>query len=371
MAGSLDLIRPALTGARGRNAMEHWFDDLTRRLARQPVDRRRMMSWSAKLGVAAAGFALLGRTPPAARAAPARAPAASTCTVEDSYGVLKAVVTTQSAGSSPPLTYTHTFVAEVGSGNVFSTVTVAQGSAPQVASDASVILRMTTTSLRDRAGSASATFGPLYTGAGVRRAAFTTDGSTVSGVVDGRAVGAVPIGTDVRGSSLVENGLAADSTSPLVPAVQRDVSALLQTVATQPSGCGTDPNATAVVSTCTRCQLDCREAWFTCSVGATQASLASGVLLSGAYLHTASTTCDAALQQCLQSCKSSGACCPDFCNGDPTCCASAWGCCPPSSHSRRVWSRAWPTCPRSEALVPLQLALVQHQSEVQPFVWSV
>jgi hypothetical protein len=307
-----------------------------------------LFSWGAKLGLAVMGAGLGGRSADSAEAAPAgQSTTPTACTVTDSYGVLRAVATSASVGLNPPLTFTHLFYAEVGSGVTTSTISITPGSSTTTTSAAEPVLRMSASASPSRVANAVATFGAAYTGAGVRRSAFSTDGKSISGTVDGQATQAVPLGSDVRNAriSAVGRPASAASAQAATPAAQA-IGSLLQSVQAQPSTCGVDTRATAPVSSCTRCQLTCREAFFTCSINATQASLAAGILAPGGYLSATSGTCDAALQQCFASCKSSGTCCPDYCQGDAACCSSTWGCCPPSSHSQRTWSRSWPTCPR-------------------------
>jgi hypothetical protein len=327
--------------------MDHWFDTLTRNLNRQPLTRRTMISWTTKLGLAA-GVGLLGRNTTIASAAPFAGPvaapllASSTCTVEDSYGVLKAVVTTASGDPTTPLMLTHTFIAEVGSGTSSSTLTVTPGPTTPVRRE-DLVLRFTMSTLANKRGHASAAFGRRYTGGDAQVGSFATDGRTLEGHVDGRATEPAPLGTDVKGLRFRDG----QAHRPLqAPAIQQSVSALLAQSRGKLGSCSPDPKASPAVGTCSKCQLTCRQSWVDCSVSAAQSSLAAGTLAAGAYLGAASATCDAALQTCLSTCKSSGACCPDFCKGDAACCQSAWGCCPPSSGSTRPWSKAWPTCPR-------------------------
>jgi hypothetical protein len=280
-------------------------------------------------------------------------------------------------------------------------------------------LRMSTSSLVNRVGSAHLTLGRHYTGAEVRRSSFSTDGHTVKGFVDRRATVQAPLGTDARGTRFADgqplqptpatqppttvrpttqppNQSTAPSTArpttqpanqstvpsgvsstgrlgtdavpqpegqlgrrppwteaPPAPGeqsglsgVQLAVNALLTHATTRLGACGPDPTASRETTRCTYCQLSCRDAWVRCSLQSVQSSLGAGPLAPVSYLGTATTTCDVALQQCFRSCKGSGACCPDHCQGDQTCCQTAWGCCPPSPHSTRTWSRSWPTCPR-------------------------
>lgn len=333
--------------------MDHWFDTLTRNLNRQPLTRRTMISWTTKLGLAA-GVGLLGRNTTVVEAAPvaaaplaavplAAAPlAASTCTVTDSYGMLKTVVTTASGDPATPLMLTHTFIAEVGSGTSSSTLLVTPGPTTPVRRE-DVVLRFTAATLANKRGHASTMFGKRYTGGDARGGSFETDGRTLEGQVDGRATEPAPLGSDVKGVRFKDG----QTHRPLqAPTIQQSVTALLAQSRRQLGACSPDSKASPAVSTCSKCQLTCRQSWVDCSVSAAQSSLAAGTLAAGAYLGTASATCDAALQSCLATCKSSGACCPDFCKGDAACCQSAWGCCPPSSGSTRPWSKAWPTCPR-------------------------
>jgi hypothetical protein len=338
--------------------MDHWFDTLTRNLNRQPLTRRTMLSWTSKLGVAA-GVGLLGRTTTTVGAAPVAAPEAapalapafapSACTVEDSYGVLKTIVTASSGDPATPLTLSHTFIAEAGSGSAFSTLTITPGQVTPVKRE-DLVLRFTSSTLANKRGHASTSFGRRYTGGDVRGGAFNTDGRTVQGNVDGRETVEAPLGTDHRGfrfkDGQASRPLAEGAQATQSQAVQQAVSALLTQSRSLLATCAPDSKASREVSTCTSCQLTCRQTWVQCSLAATQASLAAGALAPGAYLGAASATCDGALQSCVQTCKSSGACCPDYCKGNTECCQSAWGCCPPSSASVKPWSKAWPTCPR-------------------------
>src|SRR5690349_42834 len=115
--------------------MSHWFDDLTRGLAEQPLSRRSLFALAGRLGIAAGGASLLGRLPAVASAAERTGPssavgaapdaATSSCTVDDSYGILQVtVVAPPTEGQT--LDLSHTFFAEVATGNVFSTLTVGQ-----------------------------------------------------------------------------------------------------------------------------------------------------------------------------------------------------------------------------------------------------
>ena len=397
--------------------MEHWFDSLTRRLADQTVDRRTMFSWTAKLGLAA-GIGLLGRGSAIASAAPTTAQSGtSTCTVDDTYGVLRSVVTTSVSSPKNPLTITHQFYAEVGTDYSTSILTVMPASVTAPKSAADVLVRLATTSTTKGGRSADAAFGPLYTGAGVRRASFRTDGRTLEGAIDAREIKPVPLGTPPKSltfrdgqqpgldfdesrtrrvgppapsqpNSRPENSptptpsvriapwpngnpsnaaTSSPTVAPVSPADSRRPTEIEQAVKTalgssrpKLSSCEPSPTLPPALATCTRCQLTCREAWLTCSLQAAESSLAAGPLAPLAYLNAAAATCDDALQQCFQTCKQSGACCPDYCKGNADCCASSWGCGPPSPYSRRAWSRAWPTCPRcgpppwSEATAPMK-----------------
>jgi hypothetical protein len=328
--------------------MDHWFDTLTRNLGRQPLDRRTMLSWSTRLAVAA-GLGLLGRNTTPAQAAPAAAApavASSACTVEDSYGVLKTVVTATSGDPAAPLTLTHTFISEVGSGSASASLSISPGTGGHVAPD-DVVLRHWSLSHANQRSVAGTTLGRRYTGAAARGAYFETDGRTIQGAVDGRATTTIPLGTDTRGIGFKDGQpLKPLSDGAQATQAQQAVAALLAAAKTQFDTCAPDPTSSKVVSTCSSCQLTCRQTWVDCSMSAAQASLAAGALAAGAYLTAASATCDRALQTCQSTCKSSGACCPDFCKGDAACCQSAWGCCPPSGTSQKQWSNAWPICPR-------------------------
>jgi hypothetical protein len=341
--------------------MDHWFDTLSRSLGSHALTRRTVFSWSSRLGLAA-GLGAFGRPSSSASAAPvaavpatvgsvaaAPAAAASTCIVNDSYGVLKAVVTASSADAANPLTLTHTFIAEVGSGAAHSTLTITPGSATTVAPD-DVVVRMAASTFSDQRGNAYTTLGKRFTGATARRAQFSTDGHSVEGIVDGRPTEPTPLAGDLRGIRFKDGGplkpLTDTGPSGSTQGMQQAVGALLAQSRGQLGACTPDPKASHETSTCTQCQLTCRQSFIQCSMSAMQSSLAAGALAPGAYLGAASATCDRALQQCMQTCKSSGACCPDFCKGDAACCRSAWGCCPPTSTSPRTLSKAWPTCPR-------------------------
>jgi hypothetical protein len=350
--------------------MGHWFDDLTRKTAKQFVSRRSMLSWTAKLGVAAAGAGLLGRTPLVASAAPAEPSAtawaapgtpvvptipAGTCVVDDSYGVLRTVVTTSSDTSK--MTLTHTFMAEVASGNTFSSLIVK--------SPDDIVLRMVTSSLGTGPGRAHAIYGPAYTGAQARQTDFATDGKSLEGSVDGRALELATLGADFR-TLKYKDGKPGNPETSGAAGVQQAVDAILLQARSQLASCVADKVTPRVVATCTECQLGCREAWLKCSVASSQSSLACGAHGPSCYLASANATCDAVLRRCFSGCKSSGACCPDFCKGEAGCCQSAWGCCPPApdavrppaakgkgraapvlvARAQKDWSTAWPTCPR-------------------------
>jgi hypothetical protein len=343
--------------------VEHWFDSFTRDLGSQRLTRRGLLSLSVKLALAA-GASLVGRAASplgveTASAAPLGLPALAAdpaCTVEDSYGVLKSIATATSTDPTAPLTLSHTFIAEVGSGMTVATLAVTPGTAATAASAHDVIVRMTTSSQPNRAGQATATLGAAFTGDVVRRSSFSTDGTTIRGGVDGRPV--QPSTTSPNEQRLTPNGptpvapstpIESTGLTPRAAAMQQAVEGLLTQARSQIGTCSPRSDTSPVVATCTRCQLSCRETWLTCAIPVVQSSLRAGVLAPSAYLEAAQAACDAPLHTCLSTCKSSGACCPDFCKGNAECCKSAWGCCPPSSHSQRQWSRTWPTCPRCGA----------------------
>jgi hypothetical protein len=255
--------------------------------------------------------------------------------------LLKAVFTTSAGAAAAQLTYTHTFLAEVGSGASSSTMSVTSGtSSPD---DVEPIMQVATTSSASQASTAFATFSEAYAGAGARWSQFSTDGRTVAGAVDGRGTEPSAVGSDVRVTKFKDGRPLAAFTAG---AGGQAVAALVQQIKSQAGTCTPDAKAPAVLSRCTQCQLDCRAAYVPCSVAAVQSSLVHGGLAPSAYLSVANATCDSALQRCLQTCKSSGACCPDYCKGDAECCKSSWGCCPPSATADQSLSRAWPTCPR-------------------------
>jgi hypothetical protein len=358
--------------------MTHWFDDLTRTFSRQPLSRRSMLFWTVRLGLASAGAGLLGGNRSTASAlgmglgtgealdpsgaSRAVASAGSTCTVNDSYGVLQARVSVPASSSAAtvPLTLTHSFVAEVATGNVLSTLTItadgAAGAAGHPVTDGvttagpgtDVVLRMSANSLADHTGRTDVTFGSLYTGGAVSRSSSATDGRVTTGFADGRPLAPAPLGASAQGARFTD-GAPAGQAAAVASGMQQAVGDLLQQWQVQAATCATDPQASPVVAACTICQMDCREVWVRCSVGAIDSSLGCGTLASTCYLGSANPTCDAALQVCFQTCKSSGACCPDYCHGDAACCQTSWGCCPPSTHSQHAWSRSWPTCPRCGA----------------------
>jgi hypothetical protein len=337
--------------------MERWFDDLTRKLASQPLTRRGMVSWSTKVAAAVAGAGIVGRQAAVADAAMIQeehgavglleAPrglemgvrqAASTCKVDDSYGVLRSDFSLSSAGAKVPLTLSHAFVAEVATGTTFSTMTVKAG--------AEVVRRMTATSLASGRSSATSNHGARYTGAkGVR---FTTDGSTVEGIVDNRLTEPGPLTTEPTGLRFKDG--KPERPSLLATAdLDQSVNDLLRQALAQSIACQPDDKAPKPVTACTVRQLSCREAWVKCSLAAAQSSLSCGPFASLCYVKTAAATCDSALQRCYRDAKSSGACCPDYCKGDAGCCQTAWGCCPPSGQTSvggQPVSKAWPTCPR-------------------------
>jgi len=346
--------------------MDHWFDNLTRKLAtRQTVSRRAMLSWSAKASVALSGAGLIGRTPTEAHAAVAEptgftatlaattmqpegfrapitpaTPGTGGCVVDDSYGLLRTVVAASVQGRVP-LTLRHTFSAEVATGNAFSTITV---KSPGQADD--LVLRLSTTALADRGGRAQTLLGRPFAGsAGRKDSSFYTDGTTVQGTVDARQTEAVPLASDVKGLRF-KDGRPGDPDVALAPDLQQAIAALLTQARSQLGTCTPDASLPPAIAKCTKCQLDCRDAWLKCSIGSAQSSLAAGSLAAASYLASAGTNCDAVLQRCFQTCKSSGACCPDYCKGDAKCCDSSWGCCPPSPKADPSLSRAWPTCPR-------------------------
>ena len=417
--GNVQVIRPLLPGPRGDTrvhhslsreqqhgamAMEHWFDTLTRNVARQPRTRRSALGWAARLGIAATGVGLLGRFVPEAQASDmvagaeagvqsgvqtlAAAPVASSCSVEDTYGVLQSHFVTSATGVVP-MTLTHSFIAEVGSGMTSSLLTIVPGAIAGATPRVDATMRMSVSTAPSRAASADAFFAAQFTGTTPRRVAFATDGQTLKGTVDGKSTAPAALGTDANnlrfpdGKPVIDSSAAPVGPSPSSPtttpqrrtqngtnengsgneqrispptgelspaqvqAVQRAMSGLLRQAAQEATTCASRANSADPTARCTTCQLSCRSAWVSCSVSATQASLAAGALAPSVYLAAASGTCDSALQQCFRTCKSSGACCPSHCNGDANCCQSAWGCCRPGQASTsQTWSKAWPTCPR-------------------------
>jgi hypothetical protein len=210
------------------------------------------------------------------------------------------------------------------------------------------IVQVSTTSAASRTSTAFASFAAAYAGSDARWSQFGTDGQTVKGAVDGRPTEPASIGADVRTTKFKGGQAIAIPAAPgqdPTGVTRQAVRTLMQQIRSEAGSCVADPKAPKEIATCTTCQLTCRAAYVPCSVSAIHASLELGGLAPTSYLAVASATCDNALQRCLQTCKSSGACCPDFCKGDAACCRSSWGCCPPSV-SGDSSAPTWPTCTR-------------------------
>jgi hypothetical protein len=327
--------------------MEHWFDDLTRRIGKQPMSRRGMVSLTARLGAVVAGTSLFGREATAISAAEVTAApsavgvlqaGASTCKVDDSYGLLKTEFSVSSAGGRAPLTLSHSFSAEVATGNTFSTLTVRSGN--------EVIRKLSTMAVAGGVGAATTSQGARYTGS--KSSFFRTDGATVQGIVDDRLTEPAQLAADVS-TLRFKDGKPDRPALQAAPDLDQQVTELLRQSQARLVRCQPDSKAPKRISACTQRQLDCREAWVRCSLAAAHSSLACGPLASVCYLKTVNATCDRAIQQCFTTAKSSGACCPEYCKGDSTCCQTSWGCCPSSSQTKidgKAVSKAWPTCPR-------------------------
>jgi hypothetical protein len=243
----------------------------------------------------------------------------------------------------------------VATGNTFSSFTVKSGN--------EVIRKLSTMATANGAGAASAKHGARYTGA--KLASFRTDGTTVEGQVDDRATEPAPLATE-------PSALRFKDGKPDRPGLQatadldQAVNDLLRQAQSQSATCQPDSKAPKAISACTQRQLDCRSEWLKCSLAAAQSSLAYGPLASAGYLKTVNATCDRAVQQCYRAAKSSGACCPEYCNGDATCCQTSWGCCPPYDKAKvngQPVGRAWPTCPRCG---PLTAAVTPYPAPKTP-----
>jgi hypothetical protein len=171
--------------------MGHWFDDLSRELARGKVSRRALLHAAMGAGlVKPLDEALSASSAPAARVPAQQVPieqALGLCTVRQQQ-VRTFSLSTQLEWQGRPLQYEHTTSVVVPAGDVTIHKAITLGGETLFASAA--------TRRPSGAVSASIRFGAAL--AGAREATFTSDGKLFAGKIDGREVLAFSAGADYR-----------------------------------------------------------------------------------------------------------------------------------------------------------------------------
>jgi hypothetical protein len=181
---------------------------------------------------------------------------------------------------------------------------------------------------------------------GIHEVTFTTDGTTVRGVIDGRRTVAVPVGAapdalvfedgqpapTLRAKPLLRKALAklGRQASAGCPPASLGGSGLAAAVVLKDPlppdpARGVDPSGS---TDCIWCQAKCAAEYVACL---------SGAVATGPFVIFSGPTCLVRGGDCLNDCVAPGkACCPKKCGGlcctaDTTCCGD-FACCSPGSH---------------------------------------
>src|SRR5579875_3653921 len=258
--------KPASFASRSRHRaeafMEHWIDTLSRRLADRPISRRRLLTGTLRAGLAAAGASLfgLGQTPVRVLAQPAQ-----TYSRQD---VDKGVTCSVTSSNRDTTVYLASVSGRGGQLILDETMTtdlpqLDQGSRTfardlSIALNGAMLYRQTVTGAAS--GPAGNSYAPTsYTMTveygdgfyGVQNASFTSDGTTIQGSVDGRAIRPFPVSA-TSGRMVYQNG------QPVPPLVVRpDIGVAIEEIAVKASLEAPECFAAFDPPDCGQCQQNC------------------------------------------------------------------------------------------------------------------
>ena len=218
--------------------MEHWFDGFVKGLARDGVSRREVVKLTFQ-GAAAAAVGSVAPLRAMARAGsgkPAFRPDSGSeqngaCTISHAGRTTTLKYGVQSSVNGKPLTHDAEIVFDQGAGrgdakaiNITSTTTIKLGDDP-----------LLTINRSSQNGSTQFKYSYGQAFQGIHEASFTSDGKTIEGTVDSRAVSPHPVGADV-GTIKFADGKAAPNVK-LDSGVSSALNALLEKAKDAASTC--------------------------------------------------------------------------------------------------------------------------------------
>jgi len=317
--------------------MNHWFDDLTKGLARGKLSRRAMLGSALKAGVAAAGAALLGRSSVAqlvlANSEVQRDE--GPCKIHQEGRVRTLNLATRSTFKGRPITLEHNVRRIIPRQETRSSKVFKLGG--------SVLLQVDVFHAKGPI-QITVNYGEAFQG--VRRATFrSTDGKVLEGDIDGRRIRPFRVGDDSSSVKFADGG--PPPTMKFDPDLPDAIKSLLEQAKRSAGSCsaGQTKNAHAVAtavpispqgesghnsspqtsSGCIGCELGCTIASYVCG-GACGGGCAAALLGYPICLGICLGGCAAVFAGCFDHCHTSGeACCPVTC-GDDACCETSETC---------------------------------------------
>ena len=297
--------------------MEHWFDDVAKKLASGDRSRRTFLG-GIFAAVGAAGFQ-----------SPVRTEKRGSCTIDYSpQPTLHHSV--QSTFNGKTLTHTTELTLtrpdrQGQAAHIASTRTITLGS--------DLLVRIQSDS-REGSTKVNLSYGAAFRG--VRQASYTTDGKVIEGTIDGRRISPLPVGADVKSLRFADRNPPPSVT--LDPALERALTAILQKAHDDISSCRQAelrrdakgaPKARTIPQnsdSCQNCQNSCAAAAATCDAAGAAGSAACFIFF-GACAAAAIVACAVAGGVCVNNCDNpgtrnqpGGACCPVGCPNVNGCC---------------------------------------------------
>ena len=332
----------------------HWFDDLAREIAGGKLSRRQALVRTVQ-GILAAGYAMLfpnfealipGRQK---QAHPVPIPSQCTLQFRGSGGTVHLTTNAVAQGLSVEFTQTTSITAAAKETRLPTPMpgrgmaAITKSPVPTIArrttitSDNKTLLEIDSQAVGGRLAQVTVIYGSVFSG--VREATFTSSGSSVTGVIDGRRIVplSVPSGT-APGHFVVNSFKFEDGRPGPMLRVGADVQQVLEQVFrkayAQAQKCSKIASAQPMRQSvggpvdppdpCNDCQSSCASVLEDCSGGVAIACIAA-LFGYGACAAAGLAACDGAFLVCNAKCYIPGnGCCQQYCGG--ACCDSSDTC---------------------------------------------
>ncbi|GEM_PF-2516116 len=314
--------------------MDHWFDEFTKRLALGNFSRRTLLSGALKTGVAATGTALLGSgaLPRVAFADNGQGPSTGknedkakgvSCSVSQNgpfQRVFHAIVTDRDG----QLVLDETFTTDVtplnqGARTLASSLTISlQGATVFQESLTGTFTGMVADKFALSSFTLTLRYGQGFQG--VKAATFTSDGTTIQGTVDGRAIVSFPVNAPPGSFTFADGGPAP------VLNVAGDVRGAINQITNKTKNDVSECFAAFDPGDCQDCQDQCLVAFPSGALECAAGSVGTCIFTFGIGCVVGVVTCDVNYGNCQDKCFNPGSpCCTVGCpNG--YCCPTGTKC---------------------------------------------